>query len=115
MYAKASSAPFAGGGARLSHPFTPIIGHTYKITYTVGNYGGDGVLEVELGGQTGTQRTGNGTYSDILTATTTTTLLFRATGNAPSAVSLSIDNVSIYSIGYRARYPSGARMRGRYS
>ena len=65
---------------------------TLKITYTISDYS-SGVLRTQYGAVNGTNRSANGTYTDIITGSNTTTTInfFSLT----SSTSLSISNVSV--------------------
>jgi len=86
----ASIAGAATGPLSCAVAATP--GVTYTITYTVRDRTA-GSVAVSFGGATGTSRSANGTYTDVLTATTNAILNFTAT-----AATLSLDDVSAVAV-----------------
>ena len=75
----------------------PIVGQYYAVTYTVSGYSAGGV-KVVLGDQSGTNRTANGTYQDILMSSVSmgNRLYLQAQG---ASTTLAIDNVSLKKLG----------------
>jgi hypothetical protein len=73
--------------------FAATVGHTYRTVYTVSSYSSGGV-KIGLGGQFGTIRTANGTYTEDITATTVGGLAFTPSGTS----AMSIDDVYIYDL-----------------
>jgi hypothetical protein len=66
------------------------IGLSYEVTYTISNYSA-GSITVGIGGDTGASRSANGTYTEILTATTVGSLVF-----TPSTFTGDLDDVIVY-------------------
>ena len=73
--------------------FAAVAGHTYRTIYTISGYASGG-LKIGLGGQFGTIRTADGTYTEDITATTTGALAFTPSGTS----AMTIDNVFIYDL-----------------
>jgi len=73
--------------------FAAVAGHTYRTIYTVSGWASGGI-KIGLGGQFGTIRGADGTYTEDITATTTGALAFTPSGTS----ALTIDNVYIYDL-----------------
>lgn len=71
--------------------FTPVAARFYRVEYAITAYT-SGTCTVSLGGATGTARSAIGTYVEILTASTTATLVFTA---SVSTAVFSINNISV--------------------
>jgi len=81
----------AAATGNLSQASLPIqTGRSYAVTYTVANRTA-GSFQINLSGGIGPVRNGNGTFTDNLTATTTTATLTFSVSN----LSADIDNVSL--------------------
>ena len=84
-----------------------LAGVPYKLTYTIAGSAGAGTVTASLGGATGTSNTANGTYSDILTPTTTGgTLSFTPTSN-----NIALDILDVTLVPMYPRYTDGAGLR----
>ena len=85
----------AGTASDLYQLLTLEVGKTYAVTYTVSGYSAGQVLPSFTGGTTvsGTARTANGTYTDLLTASPGSNR-FNIYGN--STFVGSVDNISIF-------------------
>ncbi len=82
----------AAVGVQLTQALSMLIGRSYDIIYTISNYVG-GSIRVKAGsGAAGTTRSANGTFTETLTCTTTTTLAFDPITGAFTG---DIDNVSV--------------------
>ncbi|HON93810.1 MAG TPA: hypothetical protein PKZ07_19730 [Sedimentisphaerales bacterium] len=79
---------------------TIVIGHTYRIIYTISSRTAGGVT-VSIGGTDGTARTADGTYTEDIVASTTGGLIFTP---ASDASALSIDDVYIYDLDVYLHY-----------
>jgi hypothetical protein len=80
--------------ATLAHDtFAAVAGHTYRTIFTVSSYASGGV-KIGLGGQVGTVRSADGTYTEDITATTTGALAFTPSGTSH----LSVNTIYIYDI-----------------
>jgi len=100
------------GTANLSQTptITPRAGLTYEITYTISNFTVGGDLTVGFGGGTSIRTiTGNGTYTEIITATGAGDLYF----TPPNSGRFTIDTISCY-FGI-PRYSDGVGVRAFYS
>lgn len=84
-------AVFAGSatGFTNSGGTAPTASSTYRVIYTISGYA-SGQMRVQIGGQYGTIRTANGTYSEDLVASTTDKLVLVAWADG----AFSIDDVS---------------------
>lgn len=85
----------ASGGSIASHAVSVEAGKQYTITYTVSGYS-SGTVFVGFGGGSnvsGTSRSANGTYTQVLTAVTGNNILQFVASTA--GTSLSIDNVTV--------------------
>jgi len=74
----------------LAANLTVTAGKTYRVTYTVSSYT-DGSVTPSVGGVSGQPRFATGTYTDVITASTTATLKF----NASTAADFTISNTSM--------------------
>ena len=90
---KAVATSASSGNTIGQDSVVPVIGKKYKITYTISNYSSGGVNSI-LGGVSSSSETSSGTYSEIITATSTGDLSFQVNGTS----NLSIDNVSVSEI-----------------
>jgi len=78
----------------LAHDsFAAVAGHTYRTIFTVSDYATGGV-RIGLGGQLGTIRTADGTYTEDITATTTGALAFTPSGTSH----MSVNTIYVYDI-----------------
>lgn len=79
---------------------TLVVGQTYKITYTISGYSAGGVQPFFSLGSfvAGALRTANGTYTDFITAGTSTIFGFLSIGTT----TLNIDNVKLEPINMQA-------------
>lgn len=84
----------AAGGGSLSQVFGAISSGTYRVTYTISNWGGSGSIAVAITGsgpsEIGTSRSANGTYTEDLTVSAPDGIEFNP---ATGAETCSIDNV----------------------
>jgi len=104
-WAKGTGWTISGGkanGASASGDVTQTISipinKTYRVNYTISNYSA-GVFRIILGAYVaGTNRAANGTYTDILTVTNTSSNSLLYLAGDISAVTLSIDNVSVMEV-----------------
>ena len=85
----------AGTASDLYQLFSFDVGKVYAVTFTVSNYSAGQVLPSFTGGTTvsGTARTANGTYTELLTATVGSNR-FNIYGNNTFAGS--VDNISVF-------------------
>jgi len=92
--------------------YTPVIGRVYTVRYTVSGYTVGGTLQCAYGGATAPARTitGNGTFVDIITATSNSAV-FSITPS--DAIRINIDDVSC-GLGLQ-RYTDGKGVRAFYS
>jgi len=67
-----------------------VSGKTYLVEYTISDYV-SGSSQIRLGGQFGTSRNSNGTFSEYIVADSTFIRLYPSSNNT----TLSIDNVSV--------------------
>ena len=82
----------SGAASYLISPTTTAeIGKAYLVTFTISNYSAGNAI-MTFGGVPGTSRTANGTYAQILTATSTGTLSIYGGTTA----TYSVDNVSVF-------------------
>lgn len=79
--------------------WAPIVGHTYRVIYTVSDWASGGV-KCALGGASGTVRSADGTYTEDLVATATTGFTFVPSGTSH----LTVDTVYIYDLDVYATY-----------
>jgi len=79
---------------------TIIVGHTYRVIYTVSSWSAGGVT-VKIGGTEGTSRTANGTYTEDIVASTTGGLIFTPDSDDTA---LSIDDVYIFDLDVYLHY-----------
>jgi hypothetical protein len=88
----------ASAGGDLTQTISISVNKTYKVTYTISNYI-SGIFRIILGGYTaGTTRTANGTYTDIIEVTNASSNSLLYLAGDVSAVTLSIDNVSVIEV-----------------
>jgi hypothetical protein len=97
---QASSSPASPGSTYTA--FTPTIGVKYRISVTVTNYSGSGAILFSLGGVNSSSYTGNGTYTEDITATTTGQLVLGGsaagfTGYVPSVSITEVQSGNIVS------------------
>jgi len=71
--------------------FTPVSGRFYRVEYTISAYA-SGTCTVSFGGAAGTARSANGTFVEVLTASSTAGLVFTA---SVSTAVFSINNISV--------------------
>ena len=64
---------------------TPVAGRIYRVIYTISGYS-SGTCTVSFGGQAGTGRTANGTYTENITAANSTTLTFTPSGTSAYSI-----------------------------
>lgn len=62
------TATHSSGTASLSYPATPVYNGEYIVKYTISGYSAGTVYPGMNGGDNGTQRSANGTYTETLTA-----------------------------------------------
>ena len=69
------------GTGILTQPLTIVAGRKYCLTFTISSYS-VGSVTPSIGGTNGTSRSANGTYTEIITASDTTSLKFTPTNTA---------------------------------
>jgi hypothetical protein len=101
----------ADGVSTLSQTtaITPKAGLTYLVTYTISNMTVGGDLTIGFGGGTATRTLANGTYTEVIEASTTGDLIF----TPPNSSRFTIDSVSV-TFGV-PRYGDGSGVRAFYS
>jgi hypothetical protein len=88
----------ASAGGDVTQAISIPINKTYRVNYTISNYS-SGIFRIILGAYvSGTNRSANGTYTDILTVTNTSSNSLLYLAGDVSAVTLSIDNVSVMEV-----------------
>jgi len=88
----------ASAGGDLTQTISIPINKTYRVKYTISNYSA-GIFRVILGGYVaGTNRAANGTYTDIISVTNVSSNSLLYLAGDISAVTLSIDDVSVMEI-----------------
>ena len=88
----------ASAGGDITQAISIPINKTYRVNYTISNYS-SGIFRIILGGYVaGTNRSANGTYTDILTVSNTSSNSLLYLAGDVSAVTLSIDNVSVMEV-----------------
>ena len=88
----------ASAGGDVTQAISIPINKTYRVNYTISNYS-SGIFRIILGGYVaGTNRSANGTYTDILTVSNTSSNSLLYLAGDVSAVTLSIDNVSVMEV-----------------
>jgi len=80
----------SGNSFLISSESDASVGDTYEITFTVSNYV-EGTVKARAGQAGGTARTANGTYTEVMVATSTETARLQATNSFTG----SVDNVTI--------------------
>jgi hypothetical protein len=97
---KAVKAAGAASGTLAEDAFTPTVGHTYRVIYTVSGWTAGGVTP-SFGGETLTAVTADGTYTEDVLADGTGKLTFTP---ASDASALSIDDVYIIDLDVYTTY-----------
>lgn len=82
-----------GTGTAAMDTWTATAGHTYRLTYTISSWT-VGTVTPTIGGVAGTAVGANGTYTEEITATGATGLLFTPTNTAR----FTLDSVTMYDI-----------------
>lgn len=87
--------PTAGQGTLSQTPSGGIvIGQVYVLVYTISGYSA-GTITPSCGGVTLTSRSGNGTFTEQFTATSTADLVFTPSSTPVDSANLRIDTVSL--------------------
>jgi hypothetical protein len=88
----------ASAGGDITQAISIPINKTYRVNYTISNYS-SGIFRIILGGYVaGTNKAANGTYTDIITVSNASSNSLLYLAGDVSAVTLSIDNVSVMEV-----------------
>ncbi len=97
---KAVKAAGAGSGTLSEDTFAAVIGHTYRLIYTISDLSAGG-LTPKIGGTDGTAITEDGTYTEDIVATTTGGMIFTP---ASDASAFKLDDVYILDLDVYTTY-----------
>jgi hypothetical protein len=83
----------AGGAETMTHTFTPTIGRTYRLAFTISGWTA-GTLTATCGGCTLTARGADGVFTEEFTATSAAALVLTPT----TAARFTLDTVTVYDL-----------------